>query len=276
MDKLYGLIGEKLGHTYSPLIHNEILKKVNIKGYYGLFQVKKQNLKYVVSGLKALGYNGINVTIPYKSDIIEFLDALSPEASAIGAVNVVNIDKNGISIGHNTDYYGFGMMLKHANINVEGEGAVILGTGGASKAVAQYLKDNGIRNIILVARNVYSAKLKYPDHKIITYDDLNDIQSCSIIINCTPVGMYPNIEVSPVNKKYLKKFSSAVDLIYNPSQTLFLSDANDEGLITTNGLYMLITQAVRSQEIWNDIEIPTEIIDFIISLFKQENLWAKI
>lgn len=275
MEKLYGLIGEKLGHTYSPQIHSEILKFINIEGHYGLFQVKKHNLKNVISGLKAIGYNGINVTIPYKSEIIQYLDSLSAEASKIGAINVVSIDKSNVATGYNTDYYGFGMMLNNANINIQNEAAVILGTGGASKAVIQYLKDNGIRDIIIVSRDPKSTNYKYPNDKIISYNDLNEINNCSIIINCTPVGMYPEVENTPINKMYLRKFKFAVDLIYNPSTTLFLKQAQEEGLKTINGLYMLVAQAVKSQEIWNEIEIDASVIGNIVNLLNRRIKWVK-
>jgi len=267
MENLYGLIGEKLGHTYSPQIHNKILEETHTKGHYGLFQVKQDNLKYVVSGLKSLGYQGVNVTIPYKIDIIKYLDSLSNEAIKIGAINVINIDKNGMAIGYNTDYYGFGMMLNHKNIKIERETAVILGTGGSSKAVSQYLIDNNIREIIIVSRDIKLASQKYHDHKIILYHELEAIKNCSIIINCTPVGMFPKTELSPINKRYLSKFNTAIDLIYNPSDTLFLKEAKENGLNTINGLYMLVAQAVKSQEIWNEIVIQNKVIDNIINLF---------
>jgi len=267
MENLYGLIGEKLGHTYSPQIHNKILEETHTKGYYGLFEVKNENLKYIVSGLKALGYNGVNVTMPYKLDIIKYLDSLSPEASKIGAINVISIDKSGTATGYNTDYYGFGMMINHANVKINGETAVILGTGGASKAVSQYLKDNGIKDIIMVSRDVTSTKQKYPDDKVIMYDEINKVSNCSVIINCTPVGMYPRIEFSPIDKKYLSKFNTAIDLIYNPSNTLFLKDAREKELKTINGLYMLIAQAVKSQEIWNGTKISNNVINNILDIF---------
>ena len=270
MENLYGLIGERLGHTYSPQIHSEILKSIKIEGHYGLFQVKKENLKNVIPGLKAIGYNGINVTLPYKSDIIQYLDSLSTEASKIGAINVVSINKNGMAIGYNTDYYGFGMMLNNANINIEGEGVVILGTGGASKAVIQYLKDNGAKDLILVSRDPKLTIHKYPNDKIISYNDLNEINNYSILINCTPVGMYPEIENTPISKMYLNKFKVAVDLIYNPSTTLFLKQAQDEGLKTINGLYMLVAQAVKSQEIWNDTVIDASEINNITNLLSRK------
>ncbi len=272
MEKLYGLIGEKLGHTYSPVIHHKIMKELNIDGHYGLFQVKMENLPHVVSGLKALGYAGVNVTIPYKTDIIKFLDYLSPEAKKIDAVNVVAIDKDGMAAGYNTDYYGFGMMLKNAAIKIKGENAAILGTGGASKAVSQYLRDNGIKNIVFITRDFATAKHKFPRDEVITYGQLDKLKGCSTIINTTPVGMYPGIQTMPIEEKYLMNFSQAVDLIYNPSETLFIKQAKERGLKYTNGLYMLIAQAVKSQEIWNETEIPEDVTENILSFLKQEVL----
>lgn len=272
MEKLFGLIGEKLGHTYSPVINSKIMKEINISGHYGLFQVKKENLPYVVSGLKALGYDGINVTIPYKVDIIKYLDCLSPEAEKIGAVNVVAIDKYGMATGYNTDYYGFGMMLKNAKIKTQGENAVILGTGGASKAVSQYLKDNGIKHITFLTRDVETAKQKFPEDEVVSYGHLDKIKNCSTIINTTPLGMYPNIQATPLEKKYLTGFSQAVDLIYNPSETLFIRQAKEAGLKGVNGLYMLVAQAVKSQEIWNGTEISEAVIIKILNFLKQDIL----
>lgn len=272
MEKLYGLIGEKLGHTHSPMIHAQILQDINIKGHYGLFQVKRENLRNVIPGLKALGYNGINVTIPYKTEIMQYLDAISPEAENIGAINVVKIDANGSATGYNTDYFGFGMSLINGNISIKGEEAVILGTGGASKAVIQYLKDNGIKSLIIVTRNKDSAMKVYPDENIITYKDMGSIKNSSIIINTTPVGMYPNMGISPIDKKYLNNFSAAVDLIYNPLQTLFLKEADELGLKTLNGIYMLVAQAAKSQEIWNDVTISSDTINKIEKLFYVENI----
>ena len=161
MEKLYGLIGEKLSHTYSPFIHEKILHEINIEGHYGVFQVERKNIQYVVSGLKALGYSGVNVTIPYKTEIIDYIDDLSSEAKRIGAVNVIKFDQIGKSTGFNTDYYGFGMMLENYDVNIEHENILVLGTGGASKAVIQYLIDNGAGEITIASRDTESAKIKY-------------------------------------------------------------------------------------------------------------------
>lgn len=272
MEKLFGLIGEKLGHTYSPLIHKKIMEEINIKGHYGSFQVERENLKDIVPGLKALGYKGINVTIPYKRDIIKYLDYLSPEAEKIGAVNVVDIDKDGRAGGYNTDYHGFGMMLDDACMNIRGESALILGTGGAAKAVAQYLKDNGINRLIFLTRDTVAAKEKFPEDQVLPYDNFKTIKNCSTIINSTPVGMYPNIDDTPLDKSYFKGFYQAVDLIYNPLETVFIRQAKNQGLKGVNGLYMLVAQAVKSQEIWNGIEITENVIKNILNFLKKEDL----
>lgn len=264
MDKKFGLIGENLKHTYSPFIHDRILDKLNIKGQYGVYEVKRTNLKYVVSGLKALGFSGVNVTIPYKVDIIDYLDLLNEEAAKVGAVNVIKISEDNSAIGYNTDYYGFGMMLRKYNIEIKDKNILILGTGGASRAVVQYLKDNFAGNITIVSRNIETAKLKYKGYDVIEYQDISEVTDCSIIINTTPVGMYPDVDESAIEMKFLKNFKYAIDLVYNPTKTLFLKEAEKEGLITLNGLYMLVAQAVKSQEIWNDINIKESILDSVV------------
>jgi shikimate dehydrogenase len=264
MEKKFGLIGENLKHTYSPFIHDRILDKLNIKGQYGVYEVKRINLKYVVSGLKALGFSGVNVTIPYKVDIIDYLDLLNEEAAKIGAVNVIKISEDNSAIGYNTDYYGFGMMLRKYNIEIKDKNILILGTGGASRAVVQYLKDNFAGNITIVSRNIETARLKYEGYDVIEYQDISEVSDCSIIINTTPVGMYPDVNESAIEMKFLKNFKYAIDLVYNPTKTLFLKEAEKEGLITLNGLYMLVAQAVKSQEIWNEINIKENILDSIV------------
>lgn len=265
MKKNFGLIGENLGHTYSPFIHSEILNKLYIEGHYGVYEVKKANLRNVVSGLKALGFSGVNVTIPYKIDIIDYLDLLSEEAKKIGAVNVIKIDKDDTSIGYNTDYFGFGMMLRKYDVEIKDKNVLTLGTGGASRAVIQYLIDNSVADITIASRNPETASLKYKGHKIIGYQDISEVTDCSILINTTPIGMFPNIKESPISRHHLRNFKYAIDLVYNPSETLFLKEAKDEGLRAINGLYMLVAQAVKSQEIWNDICISENIIDTIVN-----------
>lgn len=267
MSNFYGLIGENLGHSMSHKIHDLILKKMGLKGVYNLFEIKRENLKIAVEGLKALEVKGLNVTIPYKIQTLQYLNKISKEAEKIGAVNTIAFN-DGIFIGYNTDYNAFGATLKKFKVDVYDKSAVILGTGGVSNAVAQYLMDNKIKDIIYVSRKSQDSLGTTKNLKIITYNEINNLKDKDIIINCTPCGMYPNLENSPVSKDILSQFSIAVDLIYNPAETVFLKWAKEEGLKTVNGLYMLVAQAIASQEIWNGIKISEELAEGIYKEIK--------
>jgi len=247
----YALLGEKLSHSLSPEIHEEIFKALGINASYTLVEVSPEGIKEEISK-----YDGLNVTIPYKTEVIKDLKSLSDEAKKIGAVNTIHRNK-----GYNTDYYGFGKMLEIKGIPVKDQVVYILGTGGASKAVFQYLKDHQVKEIIFVSR---SKKGK----NMINYDDLIE-KSGDLIINTTPVGMYPKIDESPVIKEVIKKFKYAVDLIYNPFETKFLRLAKAEGLITTNGLYMLVGQAVKAEEIWQKRVISDDLINKIHEMLRK-------
>jgi len=262
MSNFYGLIGEKLGHSLSPQIHNLIFENINSRGLYNLLEIKKEDLKSAVCGLKALGCKGVNVTIPYKIQVMQYLDNISEEAKKIGAVNTISFN-DGILTGYNTDYYGFGEALKKSQIDINNKKAIILGCGGASKAVVQYLVDNKINDITYVSRNPESIAKDIKNFKIISYNDMENLINQDIVINCTPCGMYPNVEASPINKSIISKFSAAVDLIYNPQETLFLKQSRELGLKTENGLYMLVAQAIAAQEIWQNIKISQESVDEI-------------
>ena len=260
MSNFYGLIGEKLGHSLSPKIHGCIFDKLKINATYSLFEIERGNLKTAVEGMKAVGCRGVNVTIPYKVEIMECLDKISDEAQKIGAVNTVDFSKEGLT-GHNTDYFGFGFTLKMADIETAGKKAVILGTGGAAKAVLVYLLYKGISEVVFVSRDPKEAESRIKGQKIISYEDLKGLENKDLIINSTPCGMYPVIDVSPAGKEVITKFSTAVDLIYNPIETLFLRHAMKAGLKTANGLYMLVAQAAASQEIWQGIKFSDEFIE---------------
>jgi len=256
---IYGLIGEKLGHSLSAIIHEMFFDKSGFPGKYNLFEVKREFLKDSVRGLKALGIKGANVTIPYKVDIMKYLDELTPEAEKIGAVNTITIlgDR---AIGSNTDYFGIGMTLKKLGIQIKGKTAVILGTGGSSRAASQYLLDQGIGELIFVSTNPDKARQYYKDFRIISYQELSGIEG-DLLINCTPVGMYPEVNNSPVDKAHLKQFKAVFDLIYNPRQTLLLKNAIEMGMDAINGLYMLVCQAAKAQELWNNNNIDMTLID---------------
>lgn len=257
----YGLLGEKLSHSLSPEIHKEIFKKLNIKGSYSLYEVDKEHVDSVIDSIKVLGVNGINVTIPYKNAIMKSLDNISSEAKEIGAVNTVYI-KGNKSIGYNTDYFGFGEMLKKFNVECKGKNVVVLGAGGASKAVVQYFYDNKANNIYLVSRKpetVYNKKFI----SVISYYELENIKDSEIIVNTTPCGMYPYIDNMAVSKDILANYKVAIDIIYNPKETKFLSEAKKLGLITVDGLYMLVGQAIKAEEIWNNAKLNNEDLEDI-------------
>ncbi len=268
----FALIGEKLSHSFSPFIHNEIFKHVGIEGSYELLEYPKEYLPSIVNDLKGKLYKGVNVTIPYKTEIIPYLDSISSEAQEIAAINTINFFENA-SIGYNTDYFGFGKLLSFNNIDINGKTALILGTGGASRAIKKYLEDKHIKAIKFASTEVEKAKVKYPGYEIYDYTRLNELEKTDILINCTPIGMYGAFNQDYIvqgfrvlDNSFLSKFNVAIDLIYNPLETKLLKQAKGLGLKTVNGLYMLTAQAVKSQEIWNDLVIADRVIDGINNL----------
>ncbi len=266
MELVYGLIGEKLQHSLSPHIHNYLYTELGINGTYKLFEVPKGALKETINSLNSHNVKGINVTIPYKVEVINCLDKLSPEAQKIGSVNTIVFGKS--IAGYNTDYFGFGELLLKRDISVKGSKATVLGTGGSARAVLHYLMDNGAKDVLLVSRNANSNMNEHISKqvKIITYSELHQFSERDIIINCTPCGMYPNIDSYPVDSSILQNYKAAIDLVYNPKETVFLQYAKACKLKTANGLYMLAAQAVAALELWNDIRIDKKITDKIYRL----------
>ena len=241
-----------------------IFKKEEINGYYHLFEVKRRNIDVAINSCKVLGVKGLNVTIPYKVDIMSYLDEISEESVKIGAVNTIAF-RDEMAVGYNTDYFGFGRTLRKFDVNLNSR-AVILGTGGASKAVYQYLIDSGVRDVVYVSRDPQGFKRGC---KVISYHELKNLKGYDVLINTTPCGMYPNIKSSPLNdKNILGNYETAIDLIYNPIKTKFLLEAEELGLKVINGLYMLVAQAVKAEELWNDIEITEDKIDEIYKELK--------
>ncbi|MGL4773502.1 MAG: shikimate dehydrogenase [Clostridium sp.] len=256
--EFYGLLGEKLSHSLSPKIHNYIYKELNIEGAYKLFEVEKEELNKLSEGLKLLKIKGINITIPYKEDMIKYLDEISKEAKDIGAINTICLKENKL-YGYNTDYYGFGLMLKQNNIDVKGKSAVVLGSGGACKAVISYLINEGATEVRIATRKIGENQNNFPKEvTFITYDN-KEMLNGDILINTTPVGMYPKIDGCPLNREDIEKFECVVDLIYNPKETQLMKIAKELGKKVCGGLGMLINQAIKAEEIWLEREIPQEI-----------------
>lgn len=252
-----GLLGEKLPYTLSPVVHEKILKAIGRQGEYGVFEITAGELPEFFQKAKNENYLGVNVTIPHKTNVLKFLDALSPEAERIGAVNTVHI-QDGRLIGYNTDYFGFGYALKKARIDPKGRKACVMGAGGAAKAVAVSLKDAGA-DVVIISRDPEKIKHGFMGFNVQGYSKLEG----DILVNTTPLGTWPDVKSSPVGKDTVACFRAAMDIIYNPRKTLFLRYAEGLSMPCADGLTMLVAQAVKAQEIWQGIHIKEDLIDII-------------
>ena len=240
----FGLIGKSLSHSFSrSYFEKKFIENELNDHFYKNFEL--ESIEQFSNVLKTQNLKGLNVTNPYKESIIPFLDELSIEAKEIVAVNCINI-VNGKTIGYNTDAYGFGQSIKPFLDTTHGR-ALILGTGGASKAVAYALKKIGVEVFFATSSNKKNTNTFF-------YDEINEgmMSAFKLIINTTPLGLYPNINEAPALPYHLFTDKHlAYDLIYNPEQTLFLKQAKEKGAVTINGLSMLHLQAQKSWEIWN-------------------------
>lgn len=263
-----GLIGEVLGHSLSPEIHKRILERFHVSGTYELIEIPKKNFdKKVPEFLESM--DGFNVTIPYKVEILPFLDEVDEAAAHIGAINTVVVSDGKVK-GYNTDYEGFKRTLLLFSINPKGKDTVVLGTGGASRAVIRCLCDMGASSIRVVSRHVETLDPSYMEFlhkagaKAISHEELNENPKGYLIVNATPAGMFPKTDNTPVSRKVTEGFKAAVDLIYNPKETLFLKEARENGCITASGLYMLVIQAMASEEYWLGHPVPEDMAHSIV------------
>lgn len=229
-----GLLGQHLGHSYSPQIHAMLADYE-----YSLFEKEPEELEYF---LKSDAFDGLNVTIPYKQAVIPYLDKLTPIARELGAVNTI-IRKNGMLIGHNTDHFGFHAMLQHSGLSPAGKKCLVLGSGGASKVVQSVLRMYRA-DVIVISRTGEN-----------NYENIAKHQDAAILVNTTPVGMYPDVGVSPVDPGLFPALEGVLDLVYNPARTQLLLDAEERGLIAENGLYMLVAQAKAAAELFTDTPV---------------------
>lgn len=244
--KKYGLVGYPLNHSFSKDFFNEKFSNEHIDAEYVNFEIPSITLfQDIITETPDL--QGLNVTIPYKEKVISYLDEVSEDARKIGAVNVISIKrKNGIPylVGHNSDVTGFTQSIEPL-LETHHKKALVLGTGGASKAVDFGLKKLGLKTRFVSRRDANGA---------LTYKDLTEdiIKEFTVIVNCTPIGMFPHTEEYPdIPYEYLSENHLLYDLIYNPDETLFLKKGKAQGAVTKNGLEMLILQAYTGWEIWN-------------------------
>ena len=237
-----GLLGRKLGHSYSPQIHGALADYA-----YTLYEREPEQIgEFLKNGT----FSGLNVTVPYKKDVIAHLDALTPRAAKLGAVNTI-VRRDGKLIGHNTDYFGFETMVRACQLHVQGKKVLVLGSGGASTTAVAVLEEMGAK-VVVISRNGQNH-----------YGNLHLHQDAAVIVNTTPVGMYPNTGISPMDLDMFPHLEGVLDVIYNPARTKLILDAEERGIKAMNGLLMLVAQAKESAEWFTGQVISDQVIERI-------------
>lgn len=245
-----GLLGGKLGHSYSPQIHGYLANYS-----YELFEKTPEELEdFLLHG----EFAGLNVTLPYKKAVIPYCNELSERAKKLGAVNTIVRRPDGSLIGHNTDYFGFTSMVAKSGLCVFNKKVLVLGSGGASATAVAVLNELGA-NVVVISRSGEN-----------NYNNLHRHVDAAVIVNTTPVGMYPDVGISPLDISVFPKLEGVLDVIYNPAKTQLLLDAEDRGLIAMNGLWMLVAQAKESSEWFAGYSIDDSMINRIHSALRRQ------
>lgn len=245
-----GLLGEKLKHSYSPQIHHCLGEYT-----YSLFEKKPQELgEFLQTG----DFSGLNVTIPYKKSVIPFCKRLSPRAQQLGAVNTIVRETDGTLVGHNTDYFGFSSMAERCGIDIKGKKALVLGSGGASNTAVAVLRELGA-DVVVISRSGEN-----------NYANIRLHQDAALIVNATPVGMYPETGKSPVDLTVFCHLEAVLDLIYNPARTRLLLDAETLGIPCMNGLWMLVAQAWESAQWFTGKTVDPGLIAQIYEVLRRQ------
>lgn len=237
----YGLVGKTLKHSFSKEIHESLADYT-----YELFSLNEQEFDDFFTKKE---FAAVNVTIPYKERVISFLDEIDPRAKKIGAVNTV-VNKNGKLVGYNTDYDGVRALLLHNHIQVENKNVLVLGSGGTSKTVCAVLQDQNAAVIQVVSRTPQNGQIDYHTAKKQAHTQ--------VIINTTPLGMYPHIDASPINLKPFANLQAVCDVVYNPLDTKLILQAKSMGVPACGGLYMLVAQAVAAIGLFKDTTLPSD------------------
>ena len=253
----YGLIGDRLGHSFSKVIHESIMDYK-----YDLVELDENEFDIF---MKARDFKAINVTIPYKRAVIDYLDEIDNNVARIGTCNVV-VNKDGRLYGYNSDYYGLMELIRVNGIEIKDRKCLILGSGGTSHTAYYVLKDMGAKDIQTVSRNKREG--------VITYDEARELKDTQIIVNTTPKGMYPDDNGQCIDIECFENLEGTVDVIFNPLRTNFILKAQEKGIKTAAGLYMLVAQAVKAIEYFKDIELDKKLIDDIYRriLKEKENI----
>jgi len=269
--RICGIIGDPLEHTMSPVMHNAAFREMGVDYLYVPFTVKKEKLGKAIEGMRALNIRGLNVTIPHKVAVIQFLDELDDLADKIGAVNTI-VNDDGVLRGYNTDATGFLQALLERGIEPRGKNVVVLGAGGASRAISFSLADRGAHLVILnrlleldwakeLASRISQTFTK--EVKALKLDRENlagALSKADILVNATSVGMSPNIDETPVTSSLLKPDTIVFDTVYNPIKTRLQREAEEAGATTISGLDMLIWQGALAFELWTGLKAPVELM----------------
>lgn len=245
-----GLLGRHLTHSYSPQIHSYLGDYS-----YDLFPTEPENLE---TFLKSGTFHGLNVTVPYKKAVIPYCKTLTPIAEKLGAVNTIVRQPDGSLLGHNTDYFGFETMVRHTGLSVSGKKALVLGSGGASNTAVAVLQELGAQ-VVVISRSGEN-----------NYQNLHRHTDSALIVNATPVGMYPDTGLAPLSLSGFPKLEGVLDIIYNPARTALLLEAEHRGLVTANGLEMLVAQAWQSAQWFTDGSIDKDVISKIYRLLRNQ------
>ena len=282
--KVCGIIGDPVEHTMSPVMHNAAFAKMGIDYWYVPFKVGKEDLGKAIDGMKALNIRGLNVTIPHKVTVIPFLDELDPLAKKIGAVNTI-VNEDGVLKGYNTDATGFLQALLETGTEPRGKNIVILGAGGASRAISFILAERDAHLVILNRQLEmdWAEELAQRISQIFNQEvkalELNEenlatvLDGADIVVNATSVGMSPDIDGTPVPAQLLKPGLVVFDIVYNPIKTRLLREAEAAGAKTISGVDMLVWQGASSVEMWTGLREPIELMKEVVikELQKDEN-----
>lgn len=271
MGKLFGLLGHKISHSMSPAMHNDSFQHLKLGHYYHLFDVAPEQLENAVTGIRALQIAGFNVTIPHKVAIMDYLDELDETAKRIGAVNTV-VNQNGKLIGYNTDCDGYlESLLLVTGDDLHDMNVVIIGAGGAARAVAFSIARFGVKLLNLANRTIEKAERIAQDFHYLMDIGVRSIKEVEeqlsdfdLIINTTSIGMSPNVEAIPLSLQNLKPSAIVSDIIYNPLQTRLLTEAKAKGATTLNGVGMFVGQGALAFEKWTGIEPDRKRMEAIV------------
>jgi len=247
-------VGYPINHSRSPQLNQLIYRYTGYNGCYNLFTVPPEKLEGLIPAMRVLGIQGVGIAIPYKQEILKYLDTIEPEAEKIGAVNAVKLLPDGSTCGYNTDYFGFLSLLSRKSVEIEGKKVLICGMSGAGRAVRQALIDSGAAEIL-----VASTK----PEKGIPYSEVKNLPQMDVLVNCTPIGMHPKVDESIVGKEELSRFHTVVDVVYTPIWTKLCALAEECGLRAYGGMEMLVYQGIKAFTLFTGVEVDDETGDKI-------------